>query len=61
MNLNEDQVRRFQGIYKSYYGKPIAYDLANQYAIELVQLIRCIYLPIKIHPENGGDVYGSTE
>jgi len=62
MTLSHEQIGRFQKVYEQYYGQPIEFELASQYATELVELMRNIYLPlpIKNRPQIGGDVYGST-
>ena len=44
--LSEEQIKEFQTIYKSYYGKEISHDEAYEQGSKLIQLIEIIYKPM---------------
>ncbi len=45
--ISEDQVKKFQGIYRIETGQDISYEEASLFAKNLVDLVRTVYRPIK--------------
>jgi hypothetical protein len=44
--LSDEQIKRFQSIYKGYYGKEINRDEACRQGTNLIQLLEIIYKPM---------------
>ncbi|MFA6427228.1 MAG: hypothetical protein WCW16_02150 [Candidatus Magasanikbacteria bacterium] len=45
--VSDEQVAKFQTLYKNLFGKEIGLEDAREQAIKLVQLVGLIYKPIK--------------
>ena len=53
--LSDEQIKRFQGLYKKICGEEISRELAFEKALRLVQLIEATYKPIVIKEEQKND------
>ena len=58
MRLTDDDIKEFQGMYKTRFGKEISKEDAHDSALKLIRYVKVLIQPIRYLEEGGDELCG---